>query len=90
MQVPDWALGTALIALVVTGVATIGSIVRAFAPRPASRTIHAGPDPQLQLAVDELRTRVSELEERLDFAERSLAQVRNRPALGAGPEKQEV
>ena len=89
MQLPDWAIGTALIALVLTGVPTIGTIVTAIAKRRGSRSMASSPDPQLQQALEALQTRVGELEERVDFAERSLAQVRNRPALGAGPERQE-
>lgn len=48
------------------------------APPPA-------PDVQLLSAeVDDLRQRLAELEERQDFAERLLAQQRERPAVGRG------
>lgn len=38
----------------------------------------------LQAELEELRSRVGELEERVDFAERLLAQQRGRNQLGAG------
>ncbi|HTT69069.1 MAG TPA: hypothetical protein VMF70_13680 [Gemmatimonadales bacterium] len=38
--------------------------------------------------VAQLRQELADVQERLDFAERTLAQVRNRPPLAAGPEKQ--
>ncbi len=38
--------------------------------------------------VDQLRQELAEVQERLDFAERTLAQVRSRPALSPSPEKQ--
>lgn len=45
----------------------------------------AEPDPQLLAEVDALRAEVSELHERVDFAERLLAQRRESDALGAPP-----
>jgi hypothetical protein len=44
----------------------------------------AEPDPQVLEAVDVLRDRVGELEERLDFAERLLAQQRDPAQLPRG------
>ena len=35
--------------------------------------------------VTQIRQELAEVQERLDFAERALAQVRNRPGLSAGP-----
>jgi len=38
--------------------------------------------------VDQLRQELADVQERLDFTERTLAQVRNRPPLAAGQDKQ--
>jgi len=67
MQVPDWAFGTALIALVVTGIPTIGSIVTAIAKRRESSVSASSPDPQLLQTLEALQTRVNELEERVGW-----------------------
>ncbi|HTS88729.1 MAG TPA: hypothetical protein VMG41_09580 [Gemmatimonadales bacterium] len=82
--VPEWAAGVALIALIMTGVPTIGSIVTAFAKRRGLRVVASGPDPELRQAVDALHQRVSELEERADFTERLLAKYRESERLGPG------
>lgn len=47
----------------------------------------AAPD-SLVHEVDQLRQELADVQERLDFTERTLAQVRNRPQLPANPEKQ--
>jgi hypothetical protein len=47
----------------------------------------APPDPRFDDLLDEntvLRRRLAEMEERLDFAERLLAQAKERPAVGPG------
>lgn len=48
----------------------VQAISHAFTVR---RQMPAGPDPELLAEVDALRTRLAEVEERLDFAERLLA-----------------
>jgi hypothetical protein len=45
------------------------------------------PDHQLAVEVDQLRTRLAEVEERLDFAERLLAQPQQPARLGAPTEE---
>ena len=52
---------------------------KAFAERIRGRG--AGPDPEVYAELDHLRQDVSELQERLDFTERLIAQHRD-PALG--------
>ncbi len=54
----------------------IGDRLRGAPPRPD--------DPGLPVEVDELRTRLAEVEERLDFAERLLASVRQADQLPGG------
>lgn len=44
----------------------------------------AGADPRLGEEVEQLRSEVYDLQERVDFLERTLAQVRERPGLGPG------
>ena len=62
-----------------------GPLGKALAERIAGRA--ASPEPQLQGELDELRHRVAELEERLDFTERVLAREREAGRLGSGGER---
>jgi len=64
-----------------------GPIGKALADRLAGRVppqLAAGDGEGVRAEVDELRYRVAELEERLDFAERVLAQRREPGELGRG------
>lgn len=62
----------------------ISPIGRAVAERiRAHGAIHV-PDPELLAEVDALRRDVSELQERVDFAERLLAQSQERQKVGKG------
>lgn len=63
-----------------------GPIGRALADRLAGRAgVGTGAGPGTTTAeLDELRQRVAELEERLDFAERMLAQQRDAQRVGPG------
>ncbi len=75
----------ALVALVL-GVTRIlsGPIGRAVADRVRGRPVPPHPEPVLALHVDTLRTRLAEVEERLDFAERLLASARHADQLPGG------
>lgn len=77
-------------ALLIGAVLILGPLARALARRIEGRG-HAGLQPEelehlreRAADVDDLRTRVMELEERLDFAERMLAQRPQESALGRG------
>lgn len=62
----------------------ISPIGKAFAERIRAKTHElAPPDPQVLAEIDELRGQVAELHERMDFAERLLAEKRESPKLGA-------
>jgi hypothetical protein len=64
-----------------------GPIGKALADRLAGRVpagVRAAESDALQAEVEELRYRVTDLEERLDFAERVLAQHREPERLGPG------
>jgi hypothetical protein len=52
----------------------VSPVGRALAERIRSHGAQQGPDPELLAEVDALRAEVSELHERVDFAERLLAQ----------------
>jgi hypothetical protein len=56
----------------------IGDRIRGGAP-------HGGPDPDTLNELESLRQDVTELQERVDFAERLLAQSREAGRLGGGP-----
>jgi hypothetical protein len=61
---------------------SISPIGKAFADRIRAKTHElAPPDPQVLAEIDELRTQVAELHERVDFAERLLAERREAPQL---------
>ena len=80
-----------------TAVMVVRSIAAAFGGRGASRSELAQLRDQLeqqaaaledtQAALASQSTQLSELHERLDFAERMLAQNRDRPALGPGDKR---
>jgi hypothetical protein len=81
---------TELLGLITVAVAVTFSIVKVLGPIGAAigHRIRGGrdnaPDQHLVAEVDELRTRLAEVEERLDFAERLLAQPQQ-PARSAVP-----
>lgn len=61
---------------------SISPIGRAFAERIRAKTHEmAPPDPHVLAELDELRSQVSELHERVDFTERLLAERRDAPQL---------
>jgi hypothetical protein len=55
---------------------------RAFAERVRGKHAVAAPDPAVYEELDQLRQHVTELEERLDFAERLLARSREAGEIG--------
>jgi len=63
---------------------SVSPVGRALAERIRSGGNQVLPDPQLQAEVDVLRAEVSELHERMDFAERLLAQRPEAGKIGAG------
>lgn len=62
----------------------ISPIGKAVAERIRSHGAVPMPDPELLAEVDALRRDVTELQERVDFAERLLAQTPDRQAVGRG------
>jgi hypothetical protein len=67
---------------------SISPIGKAFAERIRARTHElAPPDPQLLAEIDDLRAQVADLHERVDFAERLLADRRDSPRLASGTER---
>ncbi len=94
LGVPEWAMGVGLI-IVLGSVAKI--VVGLLVPESARRSVRSRfVDPadhsqalegvQARLGeLDQLKQRVAELEERLDFAERMLASQREAQRLGPPP-----
>jgi len=62
---------------------SVSPVGRALAERIRSQGPRPGPDPELQADLDALRAEVSELHERMDFAERLLAQRPEPGRIGA-------
>jgi hypothetical protein len=63
---------------------SISPVGKALAERIRNKGGHSEPDPQLLAEVDALRAEVSELHERVEFAERLLAQRQEPGKIGAG------
>jgi hypothetical protein len=60
----------------------ISPVGKAIAERIRGRIPHPGPDPEIFAELDALRAEMTEVQERLDFAERLLADRRvDRPVL---------
>jgi len=89
--IPEWAFGVVVILLVSTGLVLL---VRWLQPEMARANLKSGvpdltertqslEDLQIRLGeLDQLKQRIGELEERVDFAERLLAQQREGQRLG--------
>ena len=72
-------------AVVLMGIVSLGSITMAkLRLRQAEAARAEGTPRELEQAMEQLQRRVAELEERQDFAERVLAQVREKGLLGPG------
>jgi len=92
---------TGVFFVIMAGIAsgTLVGIAKAIGGRGGSRKALARLGQQLDQHAEALEDaqaslasqarQIAELQERVDFAERLLAQVRNRSALGAGPDTQE-
>jgi hypothetical protein len=63
---------------------SVSPVGKALAERIRGQGRHPTPDPELLAEVDALRAEVSELHERVDFAERLLAQRQEPGKIGAG------
>jgi hypothetical protein len=63
---------------------SVSPIGRAIAERIRSQGAGPMPDPELLAEVDSLRRDVSELQERVDFAERLLSQGQEKPQVAKG------
>jgi len=86
MTVPEMVQVMGVAALMLFGLALGGTLLRMLWRR-SDRTIAAGDLADLQARVAELeaeRGRLGELEERVDFTERMLAQVKSEGALPRG------
>ena len=59
-------------------------IGKAIAERIRGRDLHSDPDPALLAEMDEMRVQLSELQERMDFSERLLAQDHEPRSLESG------
>jgi hypothetical protein len=80
---PGEAIAVAAVCVAVMGLGR-GALGSALADRVRGRPAAVPPDPTLAAEVDELRGRLAEVEERLDFAERTLAQSRQPERLPEG------
>ena len=65
---------------------SISPVGRALADRLRGRIPHPGPDPETLAELDALRAEMTEVQERLDFAERLLADKRQDRAVTPGAE----
>ncbi len=78
----EFAIPALITGGVVGAIVLKGPVGKALAERIHQGTVGAGTDPDLLAEMDEMRNRMVELEERVDFTERLLAQHRaDDPAL---------
>jgi hypothetical protein len=87
MAASEWAQAVGISVVFMASASVLifrGPLGRAIGDRIAGRV---GPEPEterLHAEVDDLRHRLAEVEERLDFAERALAQSRESERVGPG------
>jgi hypothetical protein len=81
--VPEWGLGVALIILAVSMRRALPRLVHAVADRMAGRVGATSLPAPTAESLDDLQRRLADVEERLDFAERLLAQQREAERLGS-------
>src|SRR2546423_11277868 len=80
--IPEWAIGVGFVMIIITVGRVISSVIRSSSRVAPGSDAEVG---ELRQTVEALQTRVGELEERLDFAERLLAKNRDADRLGAPP-----
>lgn len=80
--IPEWAIGAAVIIFAVALAQIVVVKVRASYRKPPASENESG---ELRQAVEAMQNRLGELEERLDFTERLLAQHRESDRLGPPP-----
>src|SRR5258708_19329811 len=90
LGIPEWAIGVAVIILTIAGSVLMVHLIRPDLSRRDPQSRVADPtehgqtleDVQVRLGeLDQLRQRMSELEERVDFADRLLPTHRDHPLL---------
>jgi hypothetical protein len=74
---PAWAFGIAFIILAISVRKALPRLLRSIAERQSDRGPLEAHSAASEEALEELRGRVSELEERVDFAERLLSKQRD-------------
>jgi hypothetical protein len=80
--IPEWAIGIGAILAVISVLKVVTARLMPPGHRPRSmREMMDGETPAGLAELDELKRRVGELEERLDFAERLLARQREQERL---------
>jgi hypothetical protein len=77
-QDPGWAFGVAFIILAFSLRKALPRLLQTIADRQATATPAEANAGELVEVIDELRRRMGELEERVDFTERMLATYRDR------------
>lgn len=80
--IPGWALGVGIIIIASTLSKAFVPLLRAHANRVEREGSSGGDTARLSEQLDEVQTRLGEVEERLDFAERMIAQQRESERLG--------
>jgi len=79
--IPSWAIGAAVIMIAIQ----VGRAISWKARQSARGSVPADSDvDELRQSLEAMQHRVSELEERVDFAERLLAKQRDSDRLGQG------
>lgn len=83
MGIPEWSLG---VVVVIGAIVVAQIIVKVFRASGRALPTSEGESGELRRTVDALQNRLGELEERVDFTERLLAQSREAGRLGPPPQ----
>jgi hypothetical protein len=82
LGIPEWAIGVVAIIATIAAAVLLVHWIRPEIARPDPKARVADPTEHRLGDLDELKQRMSELEERVDLAERLLAQQREGQRLG--------
>jgi hypothetical protein len=80
--IPGWALGVGIIIIASSLGRALTPLLRAHANRVERQGLPDADTARLTEALDDVQKRLGEMEERLDFAERMIAQQREGERLG--------
>ena len=83
--VPQWAIGVGILVIAVSAARALSRVLRGGGANTSRRVPTSDEAVELRQAIDAMQARLADVEERLDFAERTLAKSREADRLGHPP-----